>query len=243
MRKKIFRAGFVACLFLYGIMTQASGLQVAPVRLQLQPQQKVIAFRVRNLNKQAVILQTTIKQWHQENGEDYYQAQDDIFISPPIISIPAGATQIFRAAIRRPLSTTKEQSYRLFLQEVIGEAQKRKGGLHFAVRIGVPLFIAPKTIKQQKIKWLINKTAQTINVTAINNANTHVQISHIKLVDDKTKKIILDENVFHYLLAGQQYSWRFDKNKKAVKQLKRIKQAHLQVTSDIGPLSEGISIS
>jgi fimbrial chaperone protein len=237
MYLKQLMAGILVCLNLIGAnAVKASDLQVSPVRLTLSPKQNIVAFHVNNLSKNTVLLQSKVKQWIQDNGKDIYHDQDNIFISPPIVTIPAGESQIFRVALRKALTSETEQSYRVFLQEVV--TPKQGAGLSFSVRIGVPLFIHPFKSSERKVTWKIKRDKQAVLITATNPNNHHVQITRLKLLDKEKKQILVDKSVFHYLLPGQSFTWIFDKDEKANQFLKTLDDTILEAMSDFGAMSQ-----
>lgn len=231
------------CFFFFVGSSHASGLQISPVRLFFNSKTKVVAFSIRNLTEQPVLLQTSIKKWQQKNQKEIYFSQSELLVAPPIVQIKPGERQTFRVALRKVLSALKEeQTYRLFLQEVITEKQKKQRGLHFAVRVGLPIFIEPQIIEPTKLSWKLQKSSTGFALTATNLTNHHVQITKISVGADDHGQMVVDKKVFQYLLANRSYTWRLSK--------KDFKSSHkkgelkiIKVVTDFGVLKFPLAIS
>ena len=241
--RRLFAGIFFACLCCGLSISSASGLQISPVRIHLSKQQGVTSFTVTNSTNKEVVLQGEIKQWRQAGEQELYSASDDLILAPPIVAIPPGKSQIFRVAVRNHKPSDEEQSYRVYLQEVVSQLDKEKAGLHFALRIGLPVFIAPKTSLPKKVKWDVKTKKGEVLLTATNLSNVHVQISHLLLVDKKKNNPIIDKSVFRYLLPGKSYTWHLKTKKKAQEFMDSIKLSKLEAKTDQGVLNSDISIS
>lgn len=232
-----------ACLGLYAPVVFAAGLQISPIRIFLSKDRKVTAFRIKNMTAKTMLLQGKVMRWQQQKDENVYTPSEDILLAPPIVSIAPGQTQIFRVAMRHVNPSEKELSYRLFLQEVIEQAKRDKPGLHFALRIGLPVFIAPVKKLPDNVQWKAWKDNKNLYIKASNLGNSHVQVSHLLLLEKKEKKPYLDKNVFRYLLPGMSYTWKLSLNTKTKLKLKPTQLSQLEATTDAGVLNSEIAIS
>lgn len=234
---------FVACLFLSGQFCFASGLQISPIRIDFKNGQRISSFTVTNLKNSAIVLQSEVKKWRQKDSKNIYNKQNEVFIAPPIIKIKSGQSQIFRVALRSDLYGILEKPYRIFLQEVVSKITKSKAGLHFAMRIGLPVFIAPTKALAKDVKWSLKKVNQQIFIKAENLGNRHVQVTHLKIINPKNKQALVNKKVFHYLLAGKSYTWKLNSEKKAQQFLKEIKLTKLEVITNGRILQSELQIS
>lgn len=241
------RAGIIfTCFFLFCLIAHTSGLQISPVRINFFPEEKITSFKITNLTKQKVTLQSSIKRWQQKQGVDSYTDQDLVFLSPPITSIEPGQMQVFRVALRKNITTNVEQAFRIFLKEVVATSDQDEElpGLHFALQISLPIFIKPiKTIKKD-IVWSIKKDKKHLVLMAKNPSNRHVQITGLKLLEKSNNRVpLVDKNVFHYLLAGQSYRWSLDISPEAKQFSDTMQHTLLEAMSDIGMIKSDLPVT
>lgn len=205
------RAAKAAAVFLFiGLnpgLLWAGSFHVAPVRVDLSTQQTSAALNVENNGDEPVVIQLQATAWSQDNGQDQYPASADLLATPPIFTIQPGAAQIVRIGMRRPASVDHELSYRLFLQEVPPPPKPGFRGLQVALRIGIPVFVQPKTKVAPVLNWKLERqTRNNIKVNLKNDGNAHVQVIDFSVTrpDDRTLAI---QQVSTYLLPGQSRNW------------------------------------
>ncbi len=90
-----------------------------------------------------------------KNGEDRYAPAKHLLATPLIFNLRLGQSQIVCVGMRRPLAGPIERSYRLFLSEPTMQRwdSGEVVGLHVALRISVPVFVAPTMPARMHVKW------------------------------------------------------------------------------------------
>ena len=111
------------------------------------------SITVRNDGEEPVVVQSSVLAWTQEDGKDIYASTTEALVTPPIMTIAAGAEQIVRVGLRRPPDPRSELAYRVFLQEVPPPPKPGFTGLQVALRVGLPVFVAPGAPAARRLEW------------------------------------------------------------------------------------------
>lgn len=196
-------------LLLFSTVALADSLQVTPVRIVFGKDQKISSFTIKNLTQKAVILQSQGYDWLQKDGNSTYKKTDKLFIAPPIADIAPGKTQLFRVALRDVTITDKEQAFRIYVQEVIPEEEKRAGTLQFALRIGLPVFVKAAVEKSPKIEWTIaKKNKDELHIVMKNVSKGHIQVTRLGLFKKGQSKALVSQREFVYILPQQSHKFK-----------------------------------
>jgi len=216
----------------------AGSFQVSPVRVQITPEAPNGAISVRNDSPtDSVVLQLRVMDWKQERGEDIYTPSTELIATPPIFTIPSGATQTVRVGLRRTVQTEMQQTFRLYITEVPSAPKEGFKGLQVALNIGIPVFVAPKVLTGTPPVWRSALTADgKLELSVTNPANAHVQIFDAQLYEgqDSIPVAVLQEP--RYLLAGQSSSWQLSLTRKPKGMLR------LTVRTDAGAIETRVAI-
>jgi fimbrial chaperone protein len=161
----------------------AGSFEVNPIRIDMSTKTCSRALSVRNRGTLAVVVQTSIVSWQQENGQDVYAPTKEILGTPPIATIPPGGEQILRLGMRRAPDAANELSYRVFLQEVPPPPKPGFQGLQVALRLSLPIFVQPRQgpAKASMVWNLELQGDDTLRLRLDNNGTGHIQVSEIGL--------------------------------------------------------------
>lgn len=187
--------------------TQAGSFVVSPVRATLSTSQSVSAHTLTNSGRESAMLQVEIMAWTQQDGKDVYIPSRDIIASPPIVTVPAGGSQMIRVGLRRTPDPQRELTYRMYVQEVPQPSANGFQGLQVALRIGIPVFIAPNVAQPPDLAWQIYRNAEgQLEVGLKNSGNTHVQVFNLKLARSDNTELVTQKTAT-YVLSGQSRNW------------------------------------
>ena len=129
-------------LVLLGLAQLVPAQTISPVLLNFSPSKHVVTVNLSNPSEQTMTFQTQVLQWHQEGGVDVYEDSPDLLIVPAIAQVAAGANQIFRVMVRRPLPTGAEAAYRVVIEDVGTSAAPPDGvGLVIHLSHRLPVFV------------------------------------------------------------------------------------------------------
>jgi fimbrial chaperone protein len=202
-----------SCLGLAALVAAASpvlagSIAVSPVRLDLSARQPVTVVKVRNDGTEPSVVQLDIVSWAQDATEDVYGATSELLATPPIFTVPAGGSQVVRVGLRRGPDAERELTYRLFLQEIPPAAEPGFQGMRMALRIGVPVFVAPNAKAKQELRWrAVMAAGGGIKVSLANSGTEHVKIADLQLAMVDGGHASQVQRVSTYVLPGQSREW------------------------------------
>jgi fimbrial chaperone protein len=232
------------CVFFTFFVTnvQAGAFQIDPVRVELAPGQLSAALMLRNDDNDTSIIRIEARAWSQKNGEDVFEATKEILVTPPIATIDAGAEQVVRVALRRPLNPEQELTYRIFLQEVPSPPRPGFNGLQVALRISIPVFAIPGSSAIPKPAWKITYQAKehALLIGATNEGNAHLQVQDFKILKPGIDTVLATQSISSYLLGGQRREWTIKLDPSV-----RISGTKLRLTAmtDAGSLDQELEIN
>lgn len=234
------RALIVAALFFLAGPLWAGSFNVNPIRVVLSAQQASTALTVQNNGAEAAVIQAQTVLWLQENGQDQYVASTDVLVTPPIFTLEPGATQIVRVGMRRTPRTDQELSYRLFLQEVPPPPKPGFLGLQVALRIGIPIFIAPQIEVAPALLWTATQQADNqIQIGLKNDGKAHLRMTDFSVFQLNQKTPLAIQQVSIYLLPGQSRSWIFPGDPTQSHQGNKV---HIIANTDIGNIEMDVAL-
>lgn len=202
------RTALLSCLLiLLCLPAEASDIRTYPTRLTLSPGAAISSIMVKNNDTSPTAMQIEVMTWSQKDGEDLYEPTRDLLINPVIFELPPGGEQVVRIGLQGGAPGATEKSYRVFMQELpprAGAAQQ--SGITTLIRIGIPIFVPPKSIAHD-LTWSVRIGADgKLNVEAVNKGSVHIQITALDLIAAGGHSIA-KANVFAYLLPGQSRRW------------------------------------
>jgi fimbrial chaperone protein len=188
-------------------------LQVNPIRVDLTAAAPTAALSVRNDADHPVVVQLSIQAWTQANGEDALAPTRDALVTPPVATIAAHGEQVLRVGLRRAPDAERELAFRLFVQEVPAPPTPGFTGLQVALRIGVPVFVAPANAHPQPLAWSAGVMPNgSLRIDAANAGNIHVRVTEFALRKPGASadaEPLATMTAMSYLLAGQARGWTF----------------------------------
>jgi fimbrial chaperone protein len=125
------------------------------------------------------------------------------------MTIPPNEERIVRVGMRRAPDRSRELSYRLFLQEVPPPPKPGFQGLVVALRVGLPVFIAPaQGTAAPRITWKAVRTADNkLEVTALNDGTAHLQVADISVLAGDAGTTVATYSGLTYVLPDQRRQW------------------------------------
>jgi fimbrial chaperone protein len=185
----------------------AGSFSISPIRLDLSATSRTAAMTVRNDEREALV-QAQVMLWEQVDGEDRLTPTRDLLVSPAVFTLPAKGSQLVRVALRtQPVDTTRELAYRLILQEVPQDANPEFTGLHVALRLSVPVFVANEGTTGPALAWSAAASGDGLIVTAKNSGDVHARIHGFSVAPATGDAQALVQPVGTYILPGQARRW------------------------------------
>lgn len=183
----------------------SNGFRVTPLKLYFDAGTLSSSLKVQNDSDQKVSLQLEAMTWSQsKEGKDLYAATREIIFFPKILSIDANSERIVRVGYQGDPASTKEKSFRLFIQELPVKTPGETS-MAFAVRLGIPVFVRPV---ENELAWNVGFTRlekQGLSIRVNNTGNRFLMVGAMRATgrDADGKEILRSEAQGWYVLAGQ----------------------------------------
>ena len=202
-----------AALGLPPTQAHAGTFSISPLRAELSAGIQTGAMTLRNQESAAVVVQAEVMLWEQADGQDRLAPTRDVLVSPAVFTIPGNGSQLVRVALRRPADSQRELSYRLILTEVPQRASPDFTGLNVALRLSLPIFVAPIAVATPRVDWsAMRSPAGAISVTAHNSGNVHARVLHFSVSPAAGPTPGIRQDVTAYILPGQARTWTLENN-------------------------------
>jgi fimbrial chaperone protein len=207
LRRRYAAAGpFAVILFvaLCAMPGRAQSLSVLPVNVLMQPGQSAATLTVTNQAGAVTSIQVRVYSWNQDGGEDHLTSSDAVVVSPPIASIPPGATQVVRLILRQP-PQGREATYRILVDQIPPAAEP--GIVRVVLRLSIPIFAEPVSRALPLVRFQVESDAGQIYLVAANHGLRHEAIRNIVLSTTDGRRFLLDRGTLPYVLAGATRRW------------------------------------
>jgi fimbrial chaperone protein len=172
--------------------------RVTPIRLDFDRGSKSGVITVINEGEDKLLVQMKAFEWTQDaEGKDQYTETKDILFFPRIMTLDQKEERILRAGTRMP-ATTKEKTYRLFIEEIPGPRKTEGVNVAIAIRFGVPIFVKPLKEEAKGVIEKIDLSKGVLSVQVKNAGNVHFIINSVNIKGKNVK----GEEVFSKELSG-----------------------------------------
>lgn len=185
-----------------GVQDRAAQVSVAPLRLELAGAETSAVLRVTNPSARAVGVQVRVFGWGQKDGADSFFATSDVMVSPSIIEIAPGQTQIFRVA-RRDAASDGEKRFRVAVDQLPDPELTSAGEAQARIRFTIPLFVDRDRAGPAQLDW-------TIDANGLHLSNAGGQTSRVvalRLTDAQGAEVPLERNSLRYVQGGSTITW------------------------------------
>jgi fimbrial chaperone protein len=186
----------------------ASSFNISPIRVELASGRRTEALTLKNADDAPVVVQVHLVAWSQRDGVDQFDATHEMLVTPPVLQIPGNSEQIVRVALRGQPDHSQELAYRVVFEEVPQAAPAGFTGLRVALRLSVPIFIAPSVGKAHaELSWELHALPDgQLEVVATNHGSAHAQITDFE-VQSSAAADPLRSMTGKYVLPGGRASW------------------------------------
>jgi fimbrial chaperone protein len=197
----------------------ASTFNIAPIRAELAGGHRTEALTLVNADDEPVVVQVRVVAWSQKDGAEKLEDTHELLATPPVLQIPPNGQQIVRVALRREPDPSQELTYRVIFEEVPQAAPKDFVGLRVALRLSIPVFVAPAHGKANaelawESRWLPNGQ---LELAATNSGSGHLQITDFEARFPGSLMPLRGESS-KYVLPGSRMSWTLTPPADAMKQ-------------------------
>ena len=186
-------------------VAEAGTLKVSPIKIFLPDDGKSEVIHVKNPDSNPALVQVQAVEWTTVEKLDDAERADEILAVPPIFEIAPNSEQVIRLAHRDAGGAAIEKAYRLLITEVPEDV--RPGGVAFAVRLNMPLFVTPKGAVPDP-EWRFGYTPSgEAELVLTNRGSAHLMVKSLALRSAGDQRILFETDQFAYALAGTQQRW------------------------------------
>ena len=186
---------------------RAGALSVTPTRIDLAPERRAGVVTLRNDAADPVVVQVRTYTWQGSPLDDGLMPTRNLLAVPPMFELAPQGEQVIRVARRSPATGPVEEAYRLLISEVPGAATG--GGVRFALRLSLPVFITPPGARALPV-WSLARSGDGWVVRLANRGTAHLLVRRLALRDGAGPTVQrFDSSV--YVLAGDSADWRLQK--------------------------------
>jgi fimbrial chaperone protein len=190
---------------------QAGTFSVSPLRVDLSSVLQTGALTIRNQQDAEVAVEAQVMLWEQVDGQDRLTPTRDVLVSPVVFTLGPNGSQLVRVALQRPADTQRELSYRLILTEVPPQATPEFSGLSVALRLSLPIFVAPTTHAEPKLEWTATRVgADRLEITVHNTGGAHARVLSLTAEPVGHPDAAIAERAAPYVLPGQAWTWNLN---------------------------------
>jgi fimbrial chaperone protein len=209
--RNTFNALLCAALFIGCGSAGASGLQVSPVSLTLQPSQNADGLWLSNTGGDVVHAQIRVYQWTQQDGKEQLTPSRGLVISPPMLQLALADKQLVRVirAGAPPMGANAvEAAYRLAIDELPVDTQGKQG-LQFVLHYSVPIFVEPAGVASvaPQLHWSLKADGAQATLEVSNSGNGHAQLAQMNYIDGAGHRTEISGGLLGYVLPGATMQW------------------------------------
>jgi len=177
-------------------------VSVAPLRLEMAGAETAAVLRVTNPSGREIGVQVRTFGWAQQNGEDAYFATDDVMISPSIIQIAPGQTQIFRV-VRRDAASAGEKRLRIAVDQLPDPGLEKAGEAQARIRFTLPLFLDRDQAAAPALAWTIDADG----IHLFNGGGQTVRLVSLTATQAGGAPVEIERNTLRYVHGGSTIHW------------------------------------
>ena len=224
----------------------AATLQVAPVTLDLDNDQRATAVYLTNSGNTPIHAQIRVYDWTQENGLDRLTQTDAVVSSPAMTSLAPGQQQLVRIIVLQPGARAQEQSYRLVIDELPAGAPdaSHHNAVHFMLRYSIPVFIAGTQAPGSNDSALRCEVASSgATIQCHNTSDHHIRLSNVQALAADGQVVETLKGLAGYVLPGQMYVLTLKKTPRHPLSALRawLNENHQPSKIDLRPLTAGVT--
>ncbi len=187
---------------------EAASLEISPVMVTLAPGQTTATIEVQNRGDSPTAVQTRAYRWTQAGDDDALTETQDIILSPPIFTLPEGASQTVRLLLRGGGRAEGERSYRLLLDQVPPATEGNKQ-IVIALHVSLPVIAASASSAPPTLRWGAERGAGAETVlTAVNTGQAYDRVGAIDVtLSDGSHPKVVARGANTYILPDARRRW------------------------------------
>jgi fimbrial chaperone protein len=182
----------------------ASSLQIGPIRVQMIGPERTSTLTLRNSGPDPMTVQIRAIDWTQADVGDNPQPSATLLVSPPLVTLNSGESQVVRVVAENVPAGPNERAYRLILDEIPRQRSGTGTGVQTTLRALVPVFITPSTRSRSNLRWNAVREGNVIRLTARNDGQARDKLVATRVSAAGTE---LSDPPNGYVLSGTSRTW------------------------------------
>lgn len=207
------RIAALAALAVAAMLTSASvpartgSLEVGPIRMQMIGPERTSTLTIRNSGSEPINVQIRTVDWTQPEGSDLYMPSSILVVSPPLVTMAPGESQIVRVVVEGLAQAPAERAFRLILDEIPSALGALPTGVQTSLRVLVPVFVTPSTGSRSSLSWSATQADGQLTLTAANQGAARERLVNMQLSAGGRP---IGDPLEGYVLAGGRRIWTVD---------------------------------
>ncbi|WP_162252081.1 molecular chaperone [Brevundimonas sp. Root1423] len=185
----------------------AGSLEIGPIRVQMIGSERTATLTIRNTDATPVTVQIRTVDWTQPGGADVYTPSSVLMVSPPLVTLAPGESQVVRLVLEHVPEASTERAFRLIVDEIPASASGLPAGVMTALRVLVPVFVTPSTESRSRLRWEAKQEGESLTVTAINEGAARERLINMQVSNAGQP---VGEPLEGYVLSGGRRTWTID---------------------------------
>lgn len=185
----------------------AGSLEIGPIRVQMIGSERTATLTIRNSDATPITVQIRTVDWTQPGGADVYTPSSILMVSPPLVTLAPGESQVIRLVIENMPEASHERAFRLIVDELPVSAGALPAGVVTALRVLVPVFVTPSTESRARLRWEAKQEGDSLTVTAINEGPARERLINLQVSSGGRP---VGDPLEGYVLSGGRRSWTID---------------------------------
>jgi len=219
----------------------ASSFEVSPIRVTFQANESTTLMTVRNDGQERLRLQVSVMAWDQsKRGEMVLTPTEDIIFYPNLLTIEPGAQRNLRLGTNN-VTVTKEQTYRIFVEELPSNQKFQSTGVRVVTKMSIPIFIKPAKADVRNSIDRITLQGSDFSFDITNRGNVHIQPREVRVKGRGADgRLQLEKKIpGWYILAGGSREYRVEVSKS---ECTKIKDLTVEVDLEDKPFAETFAV-
>ena len=218
-----------------------SSFEVSPIRVTFLPNETTTLMTVRNDGQERIRVQINVMAWDQnKQGEMILEPTDDIIFYPTLLIVDPGAQRNLRLGTNNGV-VTKEQTYRIFVEELPSNEKFQTTGVRIVTKMSIPIFIRPAKAEVRNSIDRITLLGSDLTFDIKNLGNVHIQPREVRVKGTGADgSLQLEQKIpGWYILAGGLREYKIDLPKA---ECMKIKELTVEVDLDDKPFKESLAV-
>ncbi len=181
-------------------------LQAAPTLVEVTAGATAGRLTLSNTGDAPVAAQVRVFAWSQAEGEDRLAVTGEVAVSPAIVRIEPGSSQVVRVVRQGTAPGPNDAIYRVVVDELPSPDDAQQTGVQFRLRFVVPVYLRAAGASPAALQCRLAGE----QLACRNGGGQAAQLGATRLVDARGNDVALTRGLFGYVLPASERRWSLD---------------------------------